>query len=99
MSSGAVFFQRCSRLPSVVVLLLPVDYAAPYGGGRFLSLFRKKIDTLTIQYRDVDGGLHGAIFTMPVGNSELMKTALLAQGAHTAEPSVVPVSSGNSPNK
>jgi len=28
---------------------------------------------------------------MPVGNSELIKTALLAQGAHTAEPSAVPV--------
>src|SRR6266852_1947737 len=75
-----------------------VSMAAPYGGGRFLSLFRKKIDTLTIQYRDVDGGLHGAIFTMPVGNSELIKTELLAQGAHAVEPSVVPAS-GNSPVK
>src|ERR1700745_1008894 len=54
-----------------------MSMAAPYGGGRFLSLFRKKIDTLTIQYRDVDGGLHGAIFTMPVGNSELIKMELL----------------------
>ncbi len=68
-----------------------ISMAAPYGGGRF--------DTLTIQYRDADGGLHGAIFTMPVGNSELIKTALLAQGAHTGEPSAVPSSSGNSPNK
>jgi hypothetical protein len=76
-----------------------MSMAAPYGGGRFLSLFRKKIDTLTIQYRDVDGGLHGAIFTMPVGNSELIKTKLLAQGAHTREPSAVPASSNNSPNK
>src|SRR4029077_13146928 len=76
-----------------------MSMAAPYGGGRFLSLFRKKIDTLTVQYRDVDGGLHGAIFTMPVGNSELIKTKLLAQGAHIGEPSAVPASSGNSPNK
>src|SRR6202165_3682678 len=76
-----------------------ISMAAPYGGGRFLSLFRKKIDTLTIQYRDVDGGLHGAIFTMPLGNSELIKTELLAKGAHTGEPSAVPASSGNSPNK
>jgi len=76
-----------------------MSMAAPYGGGRFLSLFRKKIDTLTIQYRDVDGGLHGAIFTMPVGNSELIKKELLVQGAHTGEPSAVPASSGNSPNK
>ena len=76
-----------------------MSMAAPYGGGRFLSLFRKKIDTLTIQYRDGDGGLQGAIFTMPVGNSELIKTALLAQGAHTAEPGAVHASSGNSPDK
>src|SRR5882762_5913846 len=44
-----------------------MSMAAPYGGGRFLSLFRKKIDTLTIQYRDANDGLHGAIFTMPPG--------------------------------
>src|SRR5260370_9022078 len=76
-----------------------ISMAAPYGGGRFLSLFRKKIDTLTIQYRDGDGGLHGAVFPMPVAKSELIKTELLAQGAHTGEPSAVPASSGNSPNK
>ena len=34
-----------------------MSMAAPYGGGRFLSSFRKKIDTLTIQYRDDDGSL------------------------------------------
>src|SRR6267142_13610 len=33
------------------------------------------------------------------GRSELIKTALLAQGAHTGEPSAVPASSGNSPVK
>jgi hypothetical protein len=60
---------------------------APYGGGRFLSLFRTKLDTLTIKYRDADGGLHGAIFTMPVGKAELLKKDLLAMGAHTTVPS------------
>jgi hypothetical protein len=60
---------------------------APYGGGRFLSLFRTKLDTLTIKYRDTDGGLHGAIFTMPVGKAELLKKDLLAMGAHTTVPS------------
>jgi hypothetical protein len=60
-----------------------VSMAAPYGGGRFLSLFRKKIDTLTVQYRDAEGGLHGAIFTMPVGTAEVIKKKLVAQGAHT----------------
>src|SRR5258708_14449234 len=44
-----------------------MSMAAPYGGGRFLSLFRRKIDTLTIRYRGVDGALNGAIFTMPLG--------------------------------
>src|SRR5260370_12162884 len=44
--------------------------AAPYGDGRVLSLFRTKIDTPTVQHRDADGGLHCAIFTMPVGTSE-----------------------------
>ena len=60
--------------------------AAPYGSGRFLSLFRSKLETLTIKYRDSDGGLHGAIFTMPVGKVEEIKKELLAQGAHTSIP-------------
>lgn len=59
---------------------------APYGGGRFLSLFRSKLDTLTIQYRDSDGGLHGAIFTMAIGKAEPLKKLLVAQGARTSAP-------------
>src|SRR5260370_21345965 len=35
-----------------------MSLAAPYGGGRVLSLFRTKIDTLTGQNRDPDVGLH-----------------------------------------
>ena len=58
-----------------------MSMAAPYGGGRFLSLFRKKIDTITVQYRDADGGLHGAIFSMPVGAADVIKQKLVAQGA------------------
>jgi hypothetical protein len=58
--------------------------AAPYDGGRFLALFRTKIDTLTVQYCDADGGLHGAIFTMPAGTAETIKQELVAQGAHTS---------------
>jgi hypothetical protein len=61
-----------------------MSMAAPYGGGRFLSLFRKKIDTLTVQYRDVSGGLHGAIFTLPVGAANAIKTQLVSEGAHAA---------------
>ena len=61
---------------------------APYGSGRFLSLFRTKLDILTIKYRDTDGGLHGAIFTMAVGKADLLKKDLLAHGAHSSAPDV-----------
>jgi len=61
-----------------------ISMAAPYGGGRFLSLFRKKIDTLTIQYHDADGSLHGLIFTMAPGGADSIKKELVAQGAHLA---------------
>jgi hypothetical protein len=59
---------------------------APYGSGRFLSLFRTKLDTLTLQYRDDNGGLRGAIFTMDVGKADALKKLLMAQGAHTSIP-------------
>jgi len=59
---------------------------APYGSGRFLSLFRSKLDTLTIQYRDGDGGLHGVIFTSPVGTADAIKYELIGLGAHTSIP-------------
>jgi hypothetical protein len=81
-----------------------MSMAAPYGGGRVLSLFRTKMDTLTVQYRDADGGLHGAIFTMPVGMADVIKKELVAQGAHTTvpeEPTAVatPAPSRTPPNK
>ncbi len=59
---------------------------APYGGGRFLSLFRTKIDTLAIQYQDPSGGIHGAIFTLAQGNALPAKKALVSQGARTSVP-------------
>jgi hypothetical protein len=69
---------------------------SPYGSGRFLSLFRSKLDTLTIKYFDSDGGLHGAIFTMAVSKADPLKKLLLAQGAHTSIP-VQDSSSGSNP--
>jgi hypothetical protein len=60
--------------------------AAPYESGRFMSLFRTKLETLTIKYQDADGGLHGAIFTMGVGKAEPLKKQLVALGAHTSVP-------------
>jgi hypothetical protein len=59
---------------------------APYGSGRFLSLFRTKIDTLSIEYLDPSGGVHGAIFTLAQGNALGAKKALLSQGAKTSVP-------------
>jgi len=61
-----------------------VSMAAPYGGGRFLSLFRKKIDTFTLKYRDATGSLHGVIFTMPAGSGDGIKGELVSQGAPTS---------------
>jgi hypothetical protein len=59
---------------------------APYGGGRFLSLFRTKIDTLSVEYVDASGGVHGALFTLTQGNSLGAKKALLDAGAKTTVP-------------
>jgi hypothetical protein len=56
----------------------------PYGSGRFLSLFRKQIDIVTIEYRDANGGLHGAIFTMVNGVAQPLKDQLVAAGAKAA---------------
>jgi hypothetical protein len=72
---------------------------APYGGGRFLSLFRGKLETLTIQYRDADGGLHGAIFTMALGKAEPFKKDLVAQGARTSVPVQDDAGSSNAQEK
>jgi hypothetical protein len=56
--------------------------AAPYGGGRVVSLVaHKKYDTLTLEYVDDDGAVHGAIFQLQKGEAEVVKTALVAQGA------------------
>ena len=54
--------------------------AAPFGSGRALSLFRRQLDTMTIQYRDADGGLHGAIFLLNKGQGQVLRTELAAKG-------------------
>ena len=60
--------------------------AVPYGGGRVMSLFRQKIDVLTVEYRDANGGLHGGIFTLPQGQAQALKRQLVAAGAHASIP-------------
>jgi hypothetical protein len=59
--------------------------AAPFGGGRVVSLFaHKKYDFLTVQYLDSSGGFHGAIFQMDKGQGQTFKQNLVANGAHIA---------------
>jgi len=59
----------------------------PFGGGRALSLFtHEKVDSLTLEYRDANGGLHGVVFTMPLGQADVLKKQLVALGAHASIP-------------
>jgi len=59
--------------------------AAPYGAGRVVSLFaQKKYDTLTLEYVDTDGAVHGAIFQVTKGQGELVRNELLARGASSS---------------
>lgn len=61
-----------------------ISMFGPYGSGRFLSLFRKNIDVLTMEYRDENGGLHGAIFTTAEGAAPHIKDELVKAGAKAA---------------
>ena len=55
--------------------------AAPYGSGRVVSLFaHEKYDTVTLEYADSEGGVHGAIFQLKKGQGKLLKDELLARG-------------------
>ena len=61
--------------------------AAPYGGGRVVSLFaHKKYDTVSLQYVDADGGIHGSIFQLNKGQGEALRKELVSHGAHLSEP-------------
>lgn len=61
--------------------------AAPFGGGRVVSLFaHKKYDFLTVEYLDNSGGFHGAIFQLEKGQGEPFKKALVVDGAHITPP-------------
>ena len=56
--------------------------AAPFGSGRVISLVaHKKYDTLTLQYVDDAGGIHGAIFQLQKGQAAVVKSELLSHGA------------------
>ena len=56
--------------------------AVPFGVGRAISLLaHKKYDTVTLEYVDVDGGVHGAIFELKKGQGEVFRNELVARGA------------------
>lgn len=81
-----VFTGQDSRQVGGKVLTL-AKMGVPYGGGRVLSLFsHEKVDSLTLEYRDADGGLHGVVFTMPLGQAVVVKKQLVALGAHASLP-------------
>jgi len=60
-----------------------VTMAIPYGGGRVLSLFSHKVEVMTVEYTDSNGGFHGAIFVLPEGRATPLKEFLVSQGAKT----------------
>ena len=60
--------------------------ATPFGGGRVVSLFaHKKYDTLTLEYVDANGGVHGAIFQLQKGQGATLRDELVARGAHVRQ--------------
>src|SRR5262249_34852835 len=59
--------------------------AAPFGGGRVVSLFaHKKYDTVSLEYVDASGGFHGAIFQLRKGQGDVLRNELVARGAHVS---------------
>jgi hypothetical protein len=60
-----------------------VKAGIPYGGGRVVSLFSHKVEVLTIEYTDANGGFHGAIFVLARGKATELRNALVQQGAKT----------------
>jgi hypothetical protein len=61
--------------------------AIPYGGGRVLSLFSHGVDVLTLEFKDANGGFHGAVFVLPhQGEAAPFKKQLVAMGAKASVP-------------
>jgi hypothetical protein len=63
------------------------SHAAPYDSGAAVTiLLRTKVDILTVSFHDPDGALHGAVFALPIGQAEQMRTQLVQAGAHASPP-------------
>ena len=81
-----IFTGEDSRQTGGKILTL-AKMGIPYGGGRVLSLItHEKFDTLTVEYRDDHGGLHGAVFNLSAGQAHAIKKQLVAQGAKASIP-------------
>ena len=60
--------------------------ATPYGGGRVIALFtHKKYDVVSLKYQDANGGVHGALFQLPKGEADTLKSRLEARGLHATK--------------
>jgi len=71
--------------------------AIPYGGGRVVSLFaHEKYDTLTVEYRDDNGGYHGMLFNVPKGQADSLQTAIGQIAAKTPAPPMASTDKNNS---
>ena len=64
--------------------------AIPYGGGRALALFSHEVDVLTVEFKDTNGGYHGAVFVLPQGQAAPFKKQLVARGAKATLPLAEP---------
>lgn len=74
--------------------------AMPYESGRVLSLLAsEKIDVLTLEYREPNGGLHGVIFTLPKGQAPPVKRQLVELGAHAGMPPEAPAEPQTAPRQ
>ncbi|HUK54833.1 MAG TPA: hypothetical protein VL099_16220 [Candidatus Binatia bacterium] len=69
----------------------------PYGGGRVMSLFTQATQVMTVEYRDSNGGFHGAVFIFTKGKATEAKKALVAAGAHASIPPEEPAKEEKKP--
>jgi hypothetical protein len=82
------------------VPLTVVKTAAPYGGGRVMSLFsHKKFDTVTVEYLDSNGGFHGAIFQLNKGQGQVLGGEFQAKGVRVSLPAPAPSKQGTQESK
>jgi hypothetical protein len=64
--------------------------AIPYGGSRVLSLFSHQVDVLTVEFKDANGGYHGAVFVLAEGKGASFKKQLVSMGAKATHPLAEP---------